>query len=91
MQENASQYYWTGSIRDHYQITDIVIGQGSYAVVKLGYSIDDSKLSASSESSHINKVAIKIYNKRILKNQQKKGSLDNEIMTLKMYVLLMNL
>jgi len=30
--------YNSGSIKDHYTITDLIIGRGSYAIVKLGFS-----------------------------------------------------
>jgi hypothetical protein len=33
----AKKYYNPRIIRDFYTITDIIIGQGSYAIVKMGY------------------------------------------------------
>lgn len=69
------KYYINGeNIEKEYKITTTILGSGSYAVVKLGESIDDSN----------QKVAIKIYEKsKLYTNKHRRKNLCNEIMVLK--------
>jgi hypothetical protein len=53
-------------IKEKYSITEILIGKGSYATVKLGY-LNSSLPSTNEVADNVKKVAIKIYNKSQLK------------------------
>ena len=37
--DDYHKFYHEGSIKDYYTITDIVLGKGSYATVKLGFVV----------------------------------------------------
>ena len=78
-----SSFYHQGNIKDFYTMTEIIIGRGSYAVVKLGFMNLSIQKSQPNESNELVKVGIKIYNKSSLNKKQKKNNLDNEIMALK--------
>lgn len=39
VQEDALNYYSEGNIKDFYSVTEIVVGKGSYATVKLGFQL----------------------------------------------------
>jgi hypothetical protein len=63
-----------GKLEAEYNITPIILGSGSYAVVKLGEEVGDSE----------KKVAIKIYEKKKLyTNKMRRKNLVNEIVILK--------
>ncbi|CAI2380776.1 unnamed protein product [Moneuplotes crassus] len=71
----AQRNYNPGRITDFYTMSEIIIGKGSYAVVKMGFK----NPTAGTSSSECKKVAIKIYNKAVIKKKQKRGSVDQEI------------
>ncbi|CAI2380886.1 unnamed protein product [Moneuplotes crassus] len=68
-----------GKITDFYTISEIIIGKGSYGVVKLGHR----NILPSESNSECKKVAIKIYEKAVVSKKQKIGSLDQEVNALK--------
>ena len=67
-------YIPVGHIDQEYKITPIVLGSGSYAIVKLGEMVDNPE----------NKVAIKIYEKwKLFASKHRRKNLSNEISVLK--------